>query len=71
MPEDPKKSSLSIGALLPIADAAFALLEKIIPKITEAFKSGEISKEDQQKLHDRYAKLKESGFAFTRPPGVE
>lgn len=57
---------LPIAALLPLVDAALALIEKAVPHIQAAFASGEVSVEEQQKLHDRFEKLKASGFKFDR-----
>lgn len=53
-------------AILAIADAAMAILEKAIPAIQAMFKKGEIPPEEQQRIRDRYNAIK-SGAAFEGP----
>jgi hypothetical protein len=62
---------MPIAALIPLVEAAITfLVDHAIPRIQEAFRSGEVSLEDQQRLKDRINQLKESNFAFTRPEGT-
>lgn len=58
---------ITIMALL---DAGITLVEKLAPKVQELFNNGEITAEQQQTIFDRMNKLRESGFAFTRPEGT-
>ena len=61
---------MEIEAIMPLVDAAIALLEKAILTIQKAFQKGDITVEQQKELMDRITKLKETNFAFTRPEGT-
>lgn len=61
---------MGIAALVPFAIAAIDFLEMAIPKIQEAFKSGEISADQQQKVDSKMQNLRAIQFKFTRPAGT-
>jgi hypothetical protein len=51
-----------------LASAAIALLEQLLPVISNAVKSGQVSAEEQSLLLSHYQRLKNSGdAAFTGP----
>lgn len=54
-----------------LANAALALLEQLLPDIARLVKSGAISPEAQQQLHDRYRSLVNAGDAAFQGPEWE
>lgn len=51
-----------------LANALLTALEALVPKIQELFKSGNVTKEEQQQVRDRYNALRAAGdSAFTGP----
>ncbi len=59
---------MTAAAGIALANALIAGLEILIPKLSEWFKSGEISVEEQQKTRDRYLALRSQGDgAFAGP----
>ncbi len=59
---------MSAAAGLALINALISGLEILIPKLSEWFKSGEVTAEEQQKTRDRYTALRAKGdAAFSGP----
>lgn len=51
-----------------LANALMTALEQLVPKIQGLVKSGDVTKEEQQQVRDRYNALRAAGdSAFTGP----
>ena len=51
-----------------IANAALALLEKLLPLIQAQVRAGQVTAAEQQDLHDRYQSLRNAGDAAFAGP---